>query len=115
MRQSQCPPLSRQLLRTCRAIGAHGSSETLGNKMKKPWNVAAWWIAGPIAYIILAYFVFMLFAGVLGAGFVDIDGKAKPIQNIFSTIALPAALISFTSGLLYSIIKGFLCMRAPQN
>jgi hypothetical protein len=30
MRQSQCPPLSRQLLRTCRAIGAHGSSETVG-------------------------------------------------------------------------------------
>ena len=38
--------------------------------MKKPWNVAAWWIAGPIASIIGAFLVFMLFAGVLGGGFV---------------------------------------------
>lgn len=83
--------------------------------MKKPWNVAIWWIAGPIASTILAYLVFMLFAGVLGVGFMDIDGKAKRIQNIFSSIALPAALISFFSGLLYSIIKGFVCIREPQK
>lgn len=82
--------------------------------MDRAIKCIAWLIAGPVASLIIGWFVFWFFGFVVGGG-IDIDDLNPPWQQTIMRLSLPAGGLIFVCGTLVSLFMALASCRKEEN